>query len=201
MYLQEILKPILKQIEKENVSLIKFMEVTLNLNKRKKIKIHPVKSTYPYNKCECKTKTKSLSIKQSVGKPLPYPYRITIKNKEAIFKTFQIKYNEELCLTSKSLLNSFQNKYLYYAIDDILYLLKSNSIEKSNLLTILYSPVIFLQNNFSVNFFDIWIHGIYINDIAKKNKFLKNNHKSFSYITIELFYILPIPIKKQETIW
>jgi hypothetical protein len=30
-------------------------------------------------------------------------------------------------------LNSFQNKYLYYAIDDILYLLKSNLVEQANL--------------------------------------------------------------------
>ena len=41
-------------------------------------------------------------------------------------KTFQIKYDRKLSSVAKFLLNSFQNKYLYYAIDDILYLLKSN---------------------------------------------------------------------------
>jgi hypothetical protein len=63
---------------------------------------------------------------------------------------------------AKFILNSFQNKYLYYAIDDILYSLKSNPIERDNLLGILYSPVLSLQNNFSINFFDIWIREIYI---------------------------------------
>jgi hypothetical protein len=75
-------------------------------------------------------------------------------------------------LNCKIILNSFQNKYIYYAIDDILYLFKSNPIERDNLLAILYSPVLSLQNNFSINFFDIWIHEIYINEISKVNKFL-----------------------------
>jgi hypothetical protein len=62
-------------------------------------------------------------------------------------------------------------KYLYYAIDDILYLLKANPIERDNLLAILYSPIISLQNNLSINFFDIWINEIYINETPKINKF------------------------------
>jgi hypothetical protein len=80
---------------------------------------------------------------------------------------------KKLSSIAKFILNSFQNKYIYYAIDDILYLLKSNPIERDNLLAILYSPVLSLQNNFSVNFFDIWIREIYINEISKVNKFLK----------------------------
>jgi hypothetical protein len=72
----------------------------------------------------------------------------------------------------KFILNSFQNKYIYYAIDDILYTLKSNPIERDNLLAILYSPVLSLQNNFSVNFFDIWIREIYIEEISKLINFL-----------------------------
>jgi hypothetical protein len=75
----------------------------------------------------------------------------------------------------KFILNSFQNKYIYYAIDDILYLLKSNPIERDNLLAILYSPVLSLQNNFSINFFDIWIREVYIDEISKVNKFLTND--------------------------
>jgi hypothetical protein len=66
---------------------------------------------------------------------------------------------------AKLILNSFQNKYIYYAIDDILYSLKSNPIERDNLLAILYSPVLSLQNNFSINFFDIWIREFILRNI------------------------------------
>jgi hypothetical protein len=37
---------------------------------------------------------------------------------------------------AKLILNSFQNKYIYYAIDDILYSFKSNPSERDNLLAI-----------------------------------------------------------------
>jgi hypothetical protein len=87
-------------------------------------------------------------------------------------KYFKLKYPKKLSSTAKFILNSFQNKYIYYAIDDILYLLKSNPIERDNLLAILYSPVLSLQNNFSVNFFDIWIREVYIEEIQKLINFL-----------------------------
>ena len=93
---------------------------------------------------------------------------------------------------------------MYYAIDDILELLKSNPIERDNLLAILYSPVLSLQNNLSINFFDIWIHEIYIDQTAKKNKFLTTQIQDsdcFYYITIKLLYRKKIPIKKQESLW
>jgi hypothetical protein len=51
---------------------------------------------------------------------------------------------KELSSTAKFILNSFQNKYIYYAIDDILYLLKSDPIERDSLLAILYSPILSL---------------------------------------------------------
>jgi len=119
-------------------------------------------------------------------------------------KTFQIKYEKKLSSIAKFLLNSFQNKYLYYAIDDILYLFKSNPIERDNLLTILYSPVLSLQNNLCINFFDIWIYEIYISEVSKKNKFLTNNYENleqFNYITIKLSYRTKVPSKKQEPFW
>ena len=70
-------------------------------------------------------------------------------------KTFQIKYDKRLSSIAKLILNSFQKKYLYYAIDDILYSFQTNPIERENLLGILYSPVLFLHNNFSIDFFKI----------------------------------------------
>lgn len=155
------------------------------------------------NRCRCNeeisiTKKRS-SSNRSEGKPLQYP-----KSTEITSKTFQIRYEKKLSSIAKLILNSFHNKYLYYAIDDILYSFKSNLYEQENLLAILYSPVLSLQNNFSINFFDIWIHEIYINEVSKVNKFLNNdslNLEQFSYITIKLFYKTSVPIKKQDSLW
>jgi hypothetical protein len=152
------------------------------------------------NRCRCNEEfsitKKRKSITRSEGKPLQYPTEITSK-------TFQIKYEKKLSPLAKILVNSFQNKYIYYAIDDILYSFKTDSAERENLLAILYSPVLSLQNNFSVNFFDIWIRQVSIEEISKVNKFLTTSQTSeeFSYITIKLFYKTRVPVKKQESLW
>jgi hypothetical protein len=155
------------------------------------------------NRCKCNKEfliiKKRKSQTRSEGKPLQYP-----KPDEITSKTFQIKYQNKLSVTAKLILNSFQNKYIYYAIDDILYTLKSSQIERDNLLAILYSPIIALQNNFSVNFFDIWIREIYIEEVSKKNKFLTKNSQTlnqFSYITIQFFYKTKVPVKNQDSLW
>lgn len=155
------------------------------------------------NRCKCNeevsvTKKRKFS-NRSEGKPFLYPTQT-----EVTVKTFQIQYEKKLSIIAKFLLNSFQNKYLYYAIDDIVYLLKSNPIEQENLLNILHSSVLALHNNLSINFFDIWIHEIYINEAKPKNKFLVQdtiNSSSISYITIKLLYRTKVPIKKQESLW
>jgi hypothetical protein len=155
------------------------------------------------NRCRCNeevclTKKRS-STNRSEGKPLQYP-----KSNGITSKTFQIKYEKKLSLIAKFILNSFQNKYIYYAIDDILYLLKSYPIERDNLLTIIYSPILSLQNNFSVNFFDIWIQEIYIKKVSKVNKFIdkdSENLEQFHYITIKLLYQTRVTIKKQDSLW
>ena len=119
-------------------------------------------------------------------------------------KTFRIKYQNNLSSVAKLILNSFQKKYIYYAIDDILYSLKSNPKERDNLLGILYSPIISLQNNFSIDFFNIWIDEIYIQEITKVNKFLKHNSSNFqqqNYITIKLLYRMPKILKKSSSLW
>ena len=155
------------------------------------------------NRCKCNEEfsitKKRKSNSRSEGKPLQYP-----KPSELTSKTFQIEYNENLSLAAKFILNSFQNKYIYYAIDDILYSFRSNPIERDNLLAVLYSPILSLQNNFLVNFFDIWIRDIYIDEISKTNKFLKKDSENLykvTYITIKLFYKTRVPIKKQESLW
>ena len=156
-------------------------------------------------KCEyhCKKNVsftkKRQSSNRSEGKSLQYP-----KFNELTSKTFRIRYDKKLSATAKLILNSFQNKYIYYAIDDLLYLFQSNPIELNNLLAILYSPVLSLQNNFSINFFDIWIQSISINETSKVNKFLKNdsyNLEPFTYITIKFLYKTRIPVKKVDSLW
>lgn len=155
------------------------------------------------NRCKCNEEfsiIKKRKIKtRSEGKPLQYP-----KSSEIISKTFQMRYKKNLSITAKCILNNFQNKYIYYAIDDILYSLKSEPFERDNLLAVLYSPILSLQNNFSVNFFDIWIREVYINEISKNNKFLEKNSttlKQFNYITITFFYKTRVPVKKQGSLW
>ena len=165
-------------------------------------------------RCRCNEKfsifEKRSSTNRSEGRPFPYIRKPLYEIDERIYGlqpkgfTFQIKYEKELSTIAKFILNSFQKKYIYYAIDDILYLLKSDPIERNNLLSIIYSPIVSLQNNFSINFFDIWIHEIYINEVSKINKFIPSNSQNFeqfSYITIKLFYKPGVPIKKQETLW
>jgi hypothetical protein len=155
------------------------------------------------NRCKCNEEfsitKKRKSNTRSEGKPLQYP-----KPNEITSKIFQIEYHKKLSSTGKVILNSFHNKYIYYAIDDILYSLRSNPIERDNLLAVLYSPILSLQNDFLINFFDIWIRDIYISETSKTNKFLKQdseNLEKVNYIVIKLFYKTRVPIKKQESLW
>ena len=155
------------------------------------------------NRCKCNEEfpitKKRKKTNPSEGKPIQFP-----KSSEITSKTFQMKYEKNLSLTEKAILNNFSNKYIYYAIDDILYSLKAKPIERDNLLAVLYSPILSLQNNFSVNFFDIWIGEVYIDEVTKKNKFLINNFetlKECNYITIKFFYKTKMPGKKQKSLW
>ena len=155
------------------------------------------------NRCRCNEEfsiaKKRTSVTRSEGKPIKYP-----NSDEILSKIFKIKYEKKLSLIVKLILNSFQNKYIYYAIDDILYLFELNKNERENLLAILYSPILSLQNNYSVNFFDIWIKEIYIEEISNGNKFLNTNYQTsnkVSYITINLFYKTKVPLKKQQSLW
>jgi hypothetical protein len=133
---------------------------------------------------------------RSEGKPFLYP-------KKRYCKTFEIDYNYKLSTKAKFILSSFRNKYIYYAIDDLLYLLKLNPREKNNLLAVLHSPILSLHNNLYINFFDIWIDDIFINENMKTNRFLKSEEegKTLTQITLKLFYRTRAPFKKPESIW
>lgn len=213
MFLHEILSRISKLIKKQNdkeFSVFKYAYDSLFINNIG-MKVRPWKPCLIYYKCYCseilakikKNKPKSNRTGLSEGKPLLYPINEEILNRK-LFKTFQIKYEGTLSSVAKSILNSCRNKYIYYAIDDILYLIDSKSKEQENLLAFLYSSMLSLHNDFSINFFDIWIESIYINDTYKENQFLTNdskNLKQVTYITLKLYYIVRSPIKKVEPIW
>jgi hypothetical protein len=120
------------------------------------------------------------------------------------FKTFYLESDKKLSSVAKILLNSFQDKYIYYAIDDILYFFNSKPLERNSMLSLLYSPIISLQNSFSVDFFDIWIQEIYINEKSKVNKFLvktNRNLEPFTSISITFGYTIKLPAKKSESLW
>lgn len=157
-----------------------------------------------YNhRCLCKEISLITENQSSSKRSEPSPLRY-LELDEAKFKTFQLRYEKRLSSIAKLILNSFRKKYIYYAIDDILYSFQSNPSERDNLLAILYSPVLSLQNNFSISFFDIWIEEIYINEISKVNKFLNNdssNLEQCSYITIKLEYRTRMPVKKLDPLW
>ena len=106
-------------------------------------------------------------------------------------KTFNVKSEKKLSSLAKLILQSVQFKHFYYVRDDISYLLKSNPIERDFLLQALYSIVISLQNNLSINFFDMWVYEIYINKVSTHNKFINRNSQNLEpgeYITIKLAY-------------
>ena len=106
-------------------------------------------------------------------------------------KTFNVKSEKTLSPLAKLILQSVQFKHFYYVRDDISYLLKSNPIERDFLLQALYSTVISLQNNLSINFFDMWIYEIYINKVSTNNKFINDKSQNLEqgeYITIKLAY-------------
>lgn len=87
-------------------------------------------------------------------------------------KTFNVKSEKKLSPLAKLILQSVQFKHFYYVRDDISYLLKANPVERDFLLQALYSIVISLQNNLSINFFDMWVYEIYINKVSNHNKFM-----------------------------
>jgi len=119
-------------------------------------------------------------------------------------KTFNVKCDIELSSFAKAIIKSFKFKLYYYIVDDLLYLLKSNPEERDYILQMLHSSVIFLQNNLSVNFFDIYIYDIHINELSKFNRFVTEESESFkvsNIITIKLAYQVKPITKKLETTW
>lgn len=250
---QEVLKPILKLIENQNVNNLKLMNINpfqseIKFGKSYSLEYGPIykfneeDSFYSISNNQKKDNRETDEIKIRLQKAenrvskwvaefpkkgtftdlekieiteklkLPYEskniftrWKKSYPNANVIkSKTVCIKYDNELSPVDKIMLTSFQNKYFYHVIDDITCSFKSKSIQQNNLLSIIYQPILYLQNNFYVDFFDIWIGSIYINQEPIVNKFLAadiSNLKPFNYITINLLYTTKRPIKRVEPLW
>lgn len=160
-------------------------------------------------KCVCKellTYNKVLTVfnqtkkrRLSEGRSIYYPN--SLKEQEKVMeKTFQIDYDDKLSSVTKDILYTCQKKYIYYSLDDIMII--ENIKERELLLSFIFSSLLSLHNNFSVNFFDVWIDQIAIKSIPKSNRFLKKNvQKYHTVIKLSLFYRTRLPIKKLEPLW
>lgn len=157
-------------------------------------------------KCSCKQKLwykkKKRDLAQTTikqGRPLPYPD----KEKQSC-KTFQIYYDKELSDTAKLMLTSLRNKYIYYAIEDINFNLSFNLFEKNDLLSSLYSAMMWLHNNQCTNLFDIWVGNIYIQEEKNTNRLIESKKTlstNYTKIILVLFYKIRLPRKKPKSLW
>ena len=195
-----------------NLSNLKIVESVPNLSIPR-----PWNRCLYFNRCPCRTLAKIEKKIQfpyrtpaSRGRPLPYPYKKSFYQREKkegtngkIFsKIFKLRYDGTLSKLTKLILVSFCNKYMYYAIDDFLHIKKSK--ESEHILAFLYSSILSLHNDFSINFFDIWVDTINISNTYKESKILIKNskaRKSITYIQLKVYYIVRSPIKKIEPIW
>ena len=129
---------------------------------------------------------------------------LSIESPNFKIQTFTITYEKDISNKGKNILQSFKIKPYYYVIDDITYLLKSNPSECECFLQILHSTVISLQNNYKINFFDVFIYEIKINGITKFNKFnnilIKPSENSNEIIIKLAYQIKPID-KTVELTW
>lgn len=119
-------------------------------------------------------------------------------------KTFNIKCDKNLSPLAKIIIKSFKFKLYYYVIDDLLYLLKSNPNERDYLLQTLHSTVLFLQNSLYINYFDIYVYDISIDEVSKFNRFINQKVEKFQVsnnLTIKLAYQVKSVTKKLETTW
>ena len=119
-------------------------------------------------------------------------------------KTFSVECDQQFSAFIELILKSFRFKLYYYVVDDLLYFSKSNPNEFKYILQILNSTVIFLQNNLYVNYFDIYVYDIKINQALIINRFIDEStkqSKGSNYIVIKLAYKVRPFRKKLEINW
>jgi len=152
------------------------------------------------SKCFCKRKP---SFKKGIGsvsriKPIPYPIDLNFNEWDnsrlplpVKHQRFQFVYKTPISVKTKIILKNFSYKYIYYVIDDILYL--TDQEEQKILLQFIFSIMLALHNNNCVNFFDIWTGSIIINE--------KLRNDELTLITFNIMYRKRFPIQKPDPIW
>lgn len=119
-------------------------------------------------------------------------------------KTFNIKYNRDISPLAKNIIQSFNLKLYYYVVEDLSYFLREKPTELDKILEILNCTVLFLHNNFFINFFDIYVYEINVKEVKNHNKLIHSNSMNLSivnYLSIKLAYQSKKINKKFETIW
>jgi hypothetical protein len=89
-------------------------------------------------------------------------------------------------------------------VDDISHLSKANPVERDNVVAVVHSPVVSLQNDLSVHFLDVWIREICIDVTPKINEFLTDDSEVSEQLgcaTIKLSCKTRVPVKKKESSW
>ena len=118
--------------------------------------------------------------------------------------TFNIKYNRDISPLAKNIIQSFNLKLYYYVVEDLSYFLREKPTELDKILEILNCTVLFLHNNFFINFFDIYVYEINVKEVKNHNKLIHSNSMNLSivnYLSIKLAYQSKKINKKFETIW
>jgi hypothetical protein len=112
------------------------------------------------------------------------------------------KYNFQLSLTVKEILKNIRKRSFYKALESIKTI--SNIFERNYLTQILYSSVIYVENNHYANLLKLWVDDIYIKKTPIFNTFRDQNNKKpkFHYYIILVlgFEYKDLP-RKKESLW
>merc|ERR1712161_94302 len=210
LFQQEILKLILELIETQNVNYLKIMNLNLFRYLTQVIEDPVTLRTVHEHQCKCMEES-SIYHKQNDQKKenkkdvyqqnedIVSDWITLSSNKKSFTSLEHIGINEKLKLPyeGRQLFTRWAHSYP-----------NSNEI-KSKTFYIKYDNELSLinkimLNNFPIDFFDIWVDEVYINQESKVNKFLaedSSNFEPFNYITIKLLYTTKLPVKKPEPLW
>ena len=108
-------------------------------------------------------------------------------------------------LTSQNvnkILKSLRKRSFYKAIEIVSEI--GNVVERNCILQILYSAVLYTENNHYANLLKLWIDDIYIKKTSNSNRFNDQDYKSLTYtynVIIKLGFEYKDPPTKKEPLW
>jgi hypothetical protein len=112
------------------------------------------------------------------------------------------KYNFQISANVTKTLKDIRKRSFYKALENVERI--SNLFERNYLIEMLYSTVIYVENNHYANLLKLWIDDIYIKKVPNFNKFRNQNHETLKfhyYIILVLgFEYKDLPTKK-EPLW